>query len=81
MDFSFMEENKMEQKYKNLWSAVLKQAIKDANQNTKYPFNNPRLWFQSKNHTVGSFLWICNILNIDPESIRFPSETGIKRAA
>lgn len=81
MDFNFMEENNMEQKYRNLWAAVLKQAIKDANQNTKYPFNNPQLWFKSDSHAVGSFLWICNILNIDPESIRFPLEIGIKRAA
>ena len=83
MDFNFMEENNMdmEQKYRNLWAAVLKQAIKDANQNTKNPLNNPYLWFHSDSHAVGSFLWICNILNIDPESIRFPSTIGIKHAA
>ena len=71
----------MEQKYRNLWAAVLKQAIKDSRQCSKDSFNNPRLWFISESQEVGSFLWICAVLNIDPELIGSHCKVEMKQAA
>lgn len=71
----------MEQEYRNLWAAVLKQAIKDAGQEDQDSLNNPRLWFYSESKEIGSFLWICAVLNIDPESIDVPYKDEMRCAA
>jgi hypothetical protein len=71
----------MDQKYRDLWAAVLKQAIKDAKQSINSSLTSPGLWFSSNNHTVGSFLWICGVLNIDPVSVRPAAGFEMKRAA
>jgi hypothetical protein len=71
----------MEQKFRNLWAAVLKQAIKDAQQNVKGALTSPQLWFESESQTVGSFLWICSALNIDPDSVRPVTTFEMRRAA
>lgn len=60
----------MEKEYRNLWAAVLKQAIKDAKNTLNNSLTSPGLWFSSRSHEIGSFLWICGILNVDPESVR-----------
>jgi hypothetical protein len=71
----------MDQKYRNLWAAVLKQAIKDTKQSTNNSLSSPGLWFYSHNHGVGSFLWICGILNIDPDSVRPAAGLKLRHAA
>jgi hypothetical protein len=71
----------MEQNFRNLWAAVLKQAIKDAKQDLKSSLTSPGLWFYSDSQAIGSFLWICGVLNIDPESIRPVVRLEMKRAA
>jgi len=71
----------MDQKYRNLWAAVLKQAIKDAKQSVKSSLTGPGLWFCSNSHAIGSFLWICGVLNIDPVSVRPVAGVVMKRAA
>ena len=61
----------MDEVYRNLWSAVLKQAIEDV---AKYPggliSERTLSWFENKCEEIGSFQWICNILNLNPESIK-----------
>jgi hypothetical protein len=59
-----------------LWTAVLLQAIEDcagygvgkrARPRAQY---FARLWFKSANRDVGSFLWICDELELEPSSVR-----------
>ena len=56
---------------RNLWSAVLKQAIKDASEYHCGFFAERALsWFEDESKEIGSFQWICSILNLNPESIK-----------
>ena len=52
----------MAEAYRKLWIAVLKQAIKD--------FERSRSWFENENEEIGSFRWICMVLEFDPRSIK-----------
>ena len=57
--------------YLNLWSAVLNQAIEDIFEFHGSVFAERTLsWFEDECEEVGSFHWICRILNLNPESIR-----------
>ena len=64
--------------YKKLWFAVLVQAIKDAEGYVSGPkdYSNliitegARAWFLSKNQGIGSFLWICPMLDLNPAFVR-----------
>ena len=58
----------------DLWAAVMEQAVRDV----KFPkpsvveklwTRNAISWFWSKNKRIGSFLWICENLGMDSESI------------
>jgi hypothetical protein len=66
----------------NLWIAVLNQAVKDAKALVQKVENNPYLWsnplfrsevihlkryFRSKSMEPGSFTFICDLLDMDPE--------------
>jgi hypothetical protein len=51
---------------KELWAAVLEQAIEDFNRGYFYA-DRARAWFQSESEEVGSFLWICRMLSVDAE--------------
>jgi hypothetical protein len=53
---------------RELWSAVLGQAIEDL-RDTKTGYRT-RLWFASDNYGPGSFLWICDSLELDALSVR-----------
>jgi hypothetical protein len=54
--------------HRNLWAAVLQQAIEDvAKKNGKS--GTAREWFESSRDGVGSFLWVCGVLDFDPEQI------------
>lgn len=63
--------------HRNLWVAVLRQALDDATYE-KPPHTNVPLhvhhyaidWFKSDRDGVGSFLWVCTILDFDPDRIR-----------
>jgi len=57
--------DRVEKRCKRLWHAVLKQANKDARWDV-----TARAWFRSKDQGAGSFLWICTLLDLSPESIR-----------
>jgi len=66
-----------------LWAGVLTNAIEDLNQSEavkphkykgRYRMLNRRgavKWFNDvENKETGSFLWICKVLNLDPEIVR-----------
>jgi hypothetical protein len=61
----------MDETYLDLWYAVLKQAIVDV---SKYPvgyYSERALsWVEDECEEVGSFQWICSILNLNPEAIK-----------
>ena len=54
---------------KELWAAVLEQAIKDFSRGYFYA-DRARAWFESESEEVGSFLWICRTLGVDSECTR-----------
>ena len=61
-----------------LWSRVLLQAIWDLAgiklkvQKSEAPRlqRRTRAWFLAKKDSPGSFIWICNILGLDPDAVR-----------
>ena len=57
---------------KDLWLAVLEQAVKDARGTRRYYsiVEEAREWFRSEDENPGSFLWVCRILFLDPAAIR-----------
>ena len=57
---------------KDLWLAVLEQAVKDARGTRRYHriVKEAREWFRSEDEDPGSFLWVCRILCLDPEAVR-----------
>ena len=60
----------MEEGCKRLWAAVLKQAIKDIRGNNYHRREKAQSWLINNNQGTASFLWICNILGLDPDLIR-----------
>jgi hypothetical protein len=66
-----MEGHGMDDVYRNLWSAVLKQAIEDVAKYTSGFYSKRSLsWFEDECEELGSFQWICSILDLHPESIK-----------
>jgi hypothetical protein len=68
---------------RRLWAAVLEQAIKDARDETSKPlrFERPdgqsaQHWFGSENDGIGSFLWICEMLDLEPRFVRTLVHSG-----
>jgi hypothetical protein len=67
---------------RDLWAAVMHGAVNDLlgqNSTTKGRDRNvintrlslsARLWFESDARGIGSFLWICSVLELDPEKVR-----------
>ncbi len=61
----------MEERCKGLWFSVLERAIKDLRGFYGLSLqDNAETWLLSGNKGVGSYLWICSVLNLDPSSIR-----------
>ena len=61
----------MDKEYRELWAAVLKQAIEDAQKYIgSFAMEKAHQWFKNESDEVGSFLWICSILDLAPESIK-----------
>ena len=52
---------------RRLWAAVLEQAFEDAQARG---LEDAKKWFISEKSEVGSFLWICDALDIDPQALR-----------
>jgi hypothetical protein len=57
-----------------LWTQVILQAITDLDGRTSltphWAKNSAREWFASDGDAVGSFIWACQIINVDPNFIR-----------
>jgi hypothetical protein len=58
-----------EKGWRALWRAVLDQAFKDAEGRvgTYAHRKDAREWFRSTGKDIGTFLWICEVLDVDPE--------------
>jgi len=58
----------------HLWVEVLYTAVKDYigkyRVNPAHKKAAEHYLFHSKNRGIGSFLWICNLLRLDPERVR-----------
>lgn len=53
-----------------LWTAVIQQAIQDISSPDSYEQESARSWFNSSTDAVGSFIWACNVIDIEPSFIR-----------
>jgi hypothetical protein len=57
-----------------LWTQVILQAINDLHGRTSLTpgsaKDSAREWFASDSDSVGSFIWTCQIINVDPNFIR-----------
>ena len=57
-----------------LWTAVILQAIDDLSRRTQLSPRSAqtyaREWFASNSDEVGSFIWTCHVINVDPSFIR-----------
>ena len=60
----------MQDAYKRLWFAVLEQALTDAKGKHYSYREEAREWFLSEKYETASFLWICDVLDLDPDSFR-----------
>ena len=58
--------------YKAVWLAVLQQAIADLVSeagDSEIPRRTATRWFKSNADHVGSFKWVCNVVNLDTEAV------------
>ena len=57
-----------------LWTHVIIQAIRDSEapalSKTPTAKRYAKQWIESSNEEVGSFLWACQLINVDPYFIR-----------
>ena len=60
----------MQDACKRLWSAVLEQAVTDAQGNCDSRREEARRWLLSENYGAASFLWICDMLGLEPDFFR-----------
>ncbi len=57
--------------YKLLWISVFEQAIKDmTNRNSLIKRQAWNYVLNKKNHDIGSFIWICELLQINADKFR-----------
>ena len=61
--------------FRSLWSEVLRQGILDAASDIiKKDRGEPTLWLYVKDERVGSFVWLCKLLGLDPAIVRRSTE-------
>jgi len=54
---------------RKMWAYVLLQALTDLS--GRDPFaRSARLWFSSRDDSIGSLIWICNHLSLEPDAVR-----------
>ena len=76
LDFDYVERKSAHGKlmlpYMRLWWAVLLQAVNDVTQATTEDMDRKVLldWFNSDRQDVCSFIWICDILDLNHEYVR-----------
>jgi hypothetical protein len=54
---------------RKLWAYVLLQAHADLGGRDPLA-RSARLWFTSKDDSIGSFTWICHHLSLEPDAVR-----------
>ncbi len=54
---------------RKLWAYVLLQAHTDLS-GREPGARSARLWFCSRDDSIGSFIWICNHLSLEPDAVR-----------
>lgn len=69
------EERPYQEPERNLWAAMLAQAIQEAELDSWHPTNRrlrtkARAWLVSDEMRVGSFRWVCRVLDLTPGFIR-----------
>lgn len=52
-----------------LWGNVLLQALTDLSGRDMFA-RSARLWFSSRDESIGSLAWICHHLALDPDAVR-----------
>lgn len=55
--------------YRSLWASVVLNAIRDMDDRSKDIRAEATRWLYERKHTPQSFLWICLVLDIDPNPI------------
>jgi uncharacterized protein YfaT (DUF1175 family) len=63
----------------HLWTHVMIQAMKDleAPSLSKTPKGRRAArWFASSNEDIGTFVWVCHLINMDPTFIRSAVRKG-----
>ena len=61
----------MDDTFKNLWLSVVKAAVEDyRGGNGPILHKDAESWLISNNEGVGSFIWVCEVLDIEPSYIR-----------
>ena len=61
----------MDSAYKRLWFSVFKTAIEDyRGVHGSILREDARAWLTSDDEDVGSFNWICSVLNVEPFFVR-----------
>jgi len=56
--------------YYRLWFAVLERALQDLCERNPSIRRDAELWFKSDRRGVGSFLWVCELLDFNPQWLR-----------
>ena len=51
-----------------MWAAVFRAGLLDAADNFKLGYRNS--WFESDDQYPGSFVWLCDLFNLDPDKAR-----------
>ena len=54
---------------RKLWGNVLLQALSDLTGRDPLA-RSARLWFSSRDNAIGSFIWICHHVSLDPDAVR-----------
>jgi hypothetical protein len=55
---------------RRLWAAVLRQAVCDLGYHRSTLQHFTQLWFESDKREPGSFLWVCELLELDASRLR-----------
>jgi hypothetical protein len=64
-----IESEQMSDPERKLWAYVLLQAHTDISGRDPLA-RSARLWFCSKDDSIGSFTWICHHLSLEPDAVR-----------
>jgi hypothetical protein len=64
-----IEPDQLSDPERKLWAYVLLQAHADL-KGREPAARSARLWFVSRDDSIGSFTWVCHHLSLDPDAVR-----------